>query len=323
LPVALAILDVLLPILGWFMDLPEEAKMVIGVITALGVVFGTFLMVVGTVGLGIGSLVLTLPTLVAGFTTVLSFITGAVGTLVGVLTSPWAIIIGVIVAFIAAIVFNWEGFVKAFVNLGKNLIGAVMTAVDGIVEIFEGLIDFFTGVFTGDWEKAFGGLEKIVDGFLKLFLGFPRKVVSAFANFGADLVGAIATGIRRAYHWVLGAIRGIPIIGPIIAGGISGVVGIGKGVASAIGSGIRSVVSGVRGLIGLQHGGIITKPTIAAVGEAGPEAVIPLNKVGGLGSTSFNPTINVSATVSSDSDIRDLAEKLNRYMIDDFRRHNL
>ena len=39
----------------------------------------------------------------------------------------------------------------------------------------------------------------------------------------------------------------------------------------------------------LQHGGIVTKPTTALLGEAGPEAVIPLGK-GGLGGITINFT---------------------------------
>jgi len=34
---------------------------------------------------------------------------------------------------------------------------------------------------------------------------------------------------------------------------------------------------------GFQHGGIVTKPTLAMLGERGPEAVVPLNKMGGAG----------------------------------------
>ena len=41
----------------------------------------------------------------------------------------------------------------------------------------------------------------------------------------------------------------------------------------------------------LAQGGIVTSPTLAMIGEAGPEAVIPLNKAGGIGNT-FNITVN-------------------------------
>ena len=49
------------------------------------------------------------------------------------------------------------------------------------------------------------------------------------------------------------------------------------------------------GIPGLAHGGIVTSPTLAMVGERGPEAVIPLNKAGALGGI----TINVSGGIST------------------------
>ena len=39
-------------------------------------------------------------------------------------------------------------------------------------------------------------------------------------------------------------------------------------------------------------GGIVTKPTLGLVGEAGAEAVIPLSKLGDLGGSSYNITVN-------------------------------
>jgi hypothetical protein len=41
----------------------------------------------------------------------------------------------------------------------------------------------------------------------------------------------------------------------------------------------------------LAEGGIVTKPTLAMIGEAGAEAVIPLNKAGAMGDT-YNITVN-------------------------------
>jgi len=56
----------------------------------------------------------------------------------------------------------------------------------------------------------------------------------------------------------------------------------------------------------LAKGGIVGKPTNTIIGEAGPEAVIPLNKplpvniVGGKALGSSAPIINVSVNVASD-----------------------
>jgi phage-related minor tail protein len=49
------------------------------------------------------------------------------------------------------------------------------------------------------------------------------------------------------------------------------------------------VMSG--GIPALADGGIVTGPTLALIGEAGPEAVVPLDRMGGMGGN--NVTINV------------------------------
>jgi hypothetical protein len=50
----------------------------------------------------------------------------------------------------------------------------------------------------------------------------------------------------------------------------------------------------------LADGGIVNSPTLAMIGENGPEAVIPLNRGGGMGG---NYTINVTGGLSSSSEI--------------------
>lgn len=57
----------------------------------------------------------------------------------------------------------------------------------------------------------------------------------------------------------------------------------------------------------LADGGIVTKPTLAMVGEAGAEAVIPLDKMGGIGGN--NVTINVNG-----GDPNAVVDALRRYM---------
>ncbi len=55
----------------------------------------------------------------------------------------------------------------------------------------------------------------------------------------------------------------------------------------------------------MAEGGIVTRPTAALIGEAGPEAVIPLNKL-----SSFSPNVTVNANLSSGIDVTLLANRL-------------
>jgi hypothetical protein len=57
----------------------------------------------------------------------------------------------------------------------------------------------------------------------------------------------------------------------------------------------------------LAQGGIVTAPTLAVVGEAGPEAVIPLDKMGMIGGNQV--TINVNG-----GDPNAVVDALRRYM---------
>ena len=67
------------------------------------------------------------------------------------------------------------------------------------------------------------------------------------------------------------------------------------------------------GLTAMAEGGIVTKPTRALIGEAGAEAVIPLDRIGGMGQ---KVTINVAGSVISEgqlqSVIQDVLYNLNR-----------
>ena len=50
----------------------------------------------------------------------------------------------------------------------------------------------------------------------------------------------------------------------------------------------------------LAEGGIVSSPTLAMIGEAGPEAVVPLSR-GGMGG--MNITINVAGSVVQEQDL--------------------
>lgn len=60
----------------------------------------------------------------------------------------------------------------------------------------------------------------------------------------------------------------------------------------------------------LAEGGIVTKPTLALIGEAGPEAVVPLNQYGSAGTGQTNVTINVNG-----GDPQAVVDALRRYMV--------
>ena len=55
------------------------------------------------------------------------------------------------------------------------------------------------------------------------------------------------------------------------------------------------------GFTAFANGGIVTKPTLGLVGEAGPEAIIPLSQMGNM--SGGGVTINVTGGLSTSAEI--------------------
>lgn len=91
------------------------------------------------------------------------------------------------------------------------------------------------------------------------------KVKEGFANFYEKYIKPWYEPLKAALEWVLNTIKSIfGWFGTVMDKITIKVQGPGE-------------AEGSYG--GLQHGGIVTKPTLTWVGEKGPEAVIPLNKL--------------------------------------------
>ncbi|RXI56954.1 phage tail tape measure protein [Clostridium tetani] len=81
------------------------------------------------------------------------------------------------VVFVAKIAF-------AFTKI-SIIISAVINTISGIIEgligIFKGIIDFVVGVFTGDWNKAWDGVERIFSGVVGIFKSIWHGVIDFFS----------------------------------------------------------------------------------------------------------------------------------------------
>jgi ElaB/YqjD/DUF883 family membrane-anchored ribosome-binding protein len=133
-------------------------------------------------------------------------------------------------------------------------------------------------------------------------------VVAAYKKFETfrNVVKSVVNGVAAYFEFVANSwvkatniiIRGINLVKP------------GKDIPSidpiSIGRmGEESMSSGRLAVPALAQGGIVTSPTLALIGEAGPEAVVPLSKMGQMGS-------NIQVTVTS-ADPRAVVDALVRY----------
>lgn len=130
-------------------------------------------------------------------------------------------------------------FKEGFISVFKK-IGEEIEAFKTIVK---GVITFLTGVFKGDWKLAWEGLSQIVEGIFKGLVAIVKTPVNAII----DIINKLITGIN-----------GISFELPDFMGG--GKFG---------GTNISQIPK-------LARGGIINSPTMAMIGEAGSEMVVPL-----------------------------------------------
>ena len=84
----------------------------------------------------------------------------------------------------------------------------------------------------------------------------------------------------------------------------------GASVAGFVGSGNPQIITGA---LPFAEGGIVTGPTLGLIGEQGPEAVIPLDRLGGgSGVGATNVTVNVQGSVLAEYD---LAETIQNQLV--------
>ena len=133
-------------------------------------------------------------------------------------------------------------------------------------------------------------------------------MITAYKHFEGfrHVVQTVVNGITGYFEFMVNAwikvintvIRGINLVKPGSDIKTLGSVSFGRLGDSESGGGRLAVPA-------MTNGGIVTSPTLALIGEAGPEAVVPLNKAGGMGGV----TINVNG-----GDPQAVVAALRRYM---------
>lgn len=181
----------------------------------------------------------------------------------------------------------WTG-VQWLLNaaLNANPIGLVVLAITALVAAF---VLAYTKC---DWfhklvDTAFAGIKMTIGavvGFITekvpaafgTIVDFIKGLPETLMNLGKTIFNALTWPYREAFHWI--AVAWNATVGKLRFDIPSWIPGIG-GRSFAMPTLPENVPA-------LAEGGIVTGPTLALVGEAGPEAVVPLDRMSGV-------TINV------------------------------
>lgn len=200
------------------------------------------------------------------------------------LTSPitW-IVLGIVAAILilAGIVYlvitNWGGISKWFGELWTNIWNGIKWFFGLVMEGFLnftplGLIIKNWGAITDFFGKWWSGLVGMVGDWVKFLGNKVGEIVGFFTS--------IPTRIGDAWSGLVGLIQGV------VKNILKITVDIWNSTLGTVDFKLPDWMGGARikfpkfKLPALADGGIVTGPTIALIGEAGPEAVVPLSKGG-------------------------------------------
>ncbi|VKE35436.1 TMP repeat family [Streptococcus pneumoniae] len=203
---------------------------------------------------------------------------------------------------------RWADVTSALANIGAWFTDMFQKAWTGLTNIFSKLGSWFgerwndvTSVlanvsswFGNMFTSAYNAVKNAFSSIGGFFSGVWSTVQSIFVNAGQKVGSAVGGAFRSAVNAVLGTIENV-VNGFI--GIINGVLGVVRNLPGLGWVGSVSTVSLPR----LARGGIVDSPTIAMIGEAGKEAVVPLENTGfiqTLGRVVSSAVVNAMAGVS-------------------------
>lgn len=203
---------------------------------------------------------------------------------------------------------RWADVTSALANIGAWFTDMFQKAWTGLTNIFSKLGSWFgerwndvtsalskvASWFGEIFGKAFDAVKNAFSSIGDFFRGVWDTVKSIFVNAGQMVGEAVGGAFKSAVNAVLDTIENV----------VNGFIGMINGVLDVVrnlpGLGWIGSVSTVS-LPRLARGGIVDSPTIAMIGEAGKEAVVPLENTGfiqTLGRVVSSAVVNAMAGVS-------------------------
>ncbi|HEM6419332.1 TPA: hypothetical protein U2D50_001421 [Streptococcus suis] len=227
---------------------------------------------------------------------VLKILGGIIEFLVGVFTGDWEKAWNGIVQFFKGIwelassifMFVWNAILSFLKGVWNTIVAILQAGWDAIVRIFQGLGKWFgdrwkdvENIFSnvGRWfgqkfSEAWNGITNAFSNVAGFFRGIYDNIVSWFSNIG----GAVATAVSGAFRYAMNGVFAT------IENAVNGFISMINGVIGLINN-IPGVSLGSIGYVNLPRlarGGIVDSPTVAMIGEAGKEVVMPLENTGFL-----------------------------------------
>lgn len=206
----------------------------------------------------------------------------------GVFQGAWDAIVNIFTPIGSWFGERWADVTSALANIGAWFTDMFEKAWTGLTNIFSKLGSWFgerwndvtnalanvSSWFGNMFTSAYNAVKNAFSSIGSFFSGVWSTVQSIFVNAGQKVGSAVGGAFRSAVNGVLGTIENV----------VNGFIGMINGVIGMINK-IPGVSLGGIGYVSLPRlarGGIVDSPTVAMIGEAGKEVVMPLENTGFL-----------------------------------------
>lgn len=211
-----------------------------------------------------------------------SMFSTAINAVVDVVKHWYPLILGILsggILLVPALIFKYWSQISGFITTAWNTALTFLQSIPGkILDIFSGAV----GWLKKEGSDIIGGLIDGVSGMAQALWSYLSHVPTQIIEFFA---GAINWLEGAGEDIIKGLVRGITNMAGAVGGAIKHAVGDIPG---------ASAVLGAIGVPGFAAGGLVTKPTFAMIGEAGPELVIPVSQLGVPGSPAVQALTSVT-----------------------------
>lgn len=255
-------------LVNWFNNLSPTMQTVIATIGVIVAAIGPVLVIIGMIASSIGSIISLVGTLGPAL--------GALGGVFAALTGPVGIAIAIIAALIAIGVLlykNWDT-IKAKATEVKNWVVAQWKALKAqVAAIFNGIKAQAIAIWNGIKSAVSTAANAIKSAVSRAFNSLKGTVSAAWNAIKTAITHPIQTAVglvRAAINKIKGIINGAHFSLPHIKlphFSVSGKLSLNPPSVPHL------------SVSWYKTGGIFDEPTIAGIGEAGPEAVVPLDQL--------------------------------------------
>ena len=206
----------------------------------------------------------------------------------GVFQAAWDGIVAIFTDLATWFGDRWTEVTTALSNVGTWFTDMFQNAWNGLTGIFANI-----GTWFGErWNDVTNALANVATWFGSIFTSAYNAVVNAFSNIGGFFSGVWAT-VKSIF------VNAGQMVGEAVGGAFKSAVNAVLGTIENVVNGFIGMINGVIGLINklpgvslgsigyvslprLARGGIVDRPTVAMIGEAGKEVVMPLENTGFL-----------------------------------------